>query len=452
MDARSFLRSKFIGPLPQEAGLSNDDVESYLRARLGLQSQVPVIEAPMITDVPEPDGASQDPAVSPSPAPSPSPADLGRSPDALTAQDEAQARMAAGLAPTPPPKVDRPAAPTSDRDKATNKSQVNDNATQSRRLNLMVRPEDFAAAVEQAKAQPEYQAQSQGIDQLQNMIQARMAAAKPQLDLTPLMSLTDTWTGSKMAGNYKAPKNDDADTIIAAQGKIQDDRRDLYKSILSAVTAQKGGGIFSEELARRALLAAEAGYAPTQPPTPGSGNRNLKDFATLWDRSAEYKEYAASTPKFQRAIQLLSKDTSAADSSFSTAFLRAIGDNRISNYDKTDMRYGLGGWGDKIDQLIEKAKDGKLSPKFRSEYMDILNGFVSARNEAVAGLRSEGLGLGHSMGVPQHQLDTFLNLRTGSDRKPAPVKGTPPGGAPKKDYSKMSLEELRAEKAKRSGQ
>jgi hypothetical protein len=80
-----------------------------------------------------------------------------------------------------------------------------------------VAPEAYGVAAERAEKffAPEREAN----DTLQQMLVAHMRKNRGQTDLSPAMALVDTWTGSKLAQNYKAPM--DADSRAALMMKLQ---------------------------------------------------------------------------------------------------------------------------------------------------------------------------------------------------------------------------------------
>lgn len=84
--------------------------------------------------------------------------------------------------------------------------------------------------------------QRQGIEQYANQVEA--AKALPMgVDLTPLMSLADTWTGSKMAGTYKAPEStqDRVGQIMALQNALAKQKQGLSESEIGLLKQRLGG-------------------------------------------------------------------------------------------------------------------------------------------------------------------------------------------------------------------
>jgi hypothetical protein len=102
-------------------------------------------------------------------------------------------------------------------------------------------PETFAGGVQRITGLPEFQDQKAGINRLQDLL-AMEAGQAPQMDYSPLLSLVDAQTGSQFQRGYKAPDNQaNLQRVSAFASKIQDDRRDLLKTIMTGLSAQKAG-------------------------------------------------------------------------------------------------------------------------------------------------------------------------------------------------------------------
>jgi hypothetical protein len=114
--------------------------------------------------------------------------------------------------------------------------------------------------------------QRKSVDQLQKYKEALLAQGGAGLDLSPLMKLADTWTGSKLSGGYEAPESAGQrlnramgveQQIANQQGKITDDeiallRQQLYGEGLKTKAGQAAGG---KELSAAAILKVNEGNA-----------------------------------------------------------------------------------------------------------------------------------------------------------------------------------------------
>jgi hypothetical protein len=379
MDARTYLRSKFIGPLPQEAGLSGDDVESYLRARLGLQPQDPV----SVLDGPAPAGV----------------ADSGEAAGHHATPVEAAQAQAASLMSKPLelPHADvqdvKPLAPVAAKSGLALVHDLKQEASrnQAAHINLMQDPDQVKKAMQvftgapadevtgepATPGAPAYLNQERGIDNLQEMLRARLALAKPQLDLTPLMSLTDAWTGSKMAGNYKAPKNDDADTILAAQAKLQDDRRDLFKSLLGTISAQKGGGVYIDQAGLKSTAGSKASASDpdakaSKGPDPTSVKLRLMG-AWRQDSKDAKDAYVAA----QQAVNTLFSGSKVGLEAFKNFMARASGEKGPLSVDDVHRFVGSQALLDRIDRSWEKWTTGQMTDSDQEDMKTLANAYVT---------------------------------------------------------------------------
>jgi hypothetical protein len=113
--------------------------------------------------------------------------------------------------------------------------------------------------------------QRKSVEQLQKYKDALLSQAGSGLDLSPLMKLADTWTGSKLSSGYEAPESTAQklnramgveQQIANQQGKITDDeiallRQQLYGESMS----QKAAKGSSKDLSAAAILKVNEGNA-----------------------------------------------------------------------------------------------------------------------------------------------------------------------------------------------
>jgi len=105
-------------------------------------------------------------------------------------------------------------------------------------------------------------------DQYQGMIGAKKAG----VDLSPLMALSDAWTGSRFAQSYKAPMNpmDKYKDILAYKDKISDDEQKFADAINKGSQYLKAGSQTEQE--KRALTELQK-YGVNNP-DPNKGRRD----------------------------------------------------------------------------------------------------------------------------------------------------------------------------------
>src|SRR5690606_5560306 len=87
---------------------------------------------------------------------------------------------------------------------------------------------------------PEFQASLEGQERLSALRDAAKAAYSPQLDLTPLMALTDAWSGSNLTKSYRRPKthSEHLSEMAGYENAIQGQRDNALGSVMSGIKAQ----------------------------------------------------------------------------------------------------------------------------------------------------------------------------------------------------------------------
>ncbi len=97
-------------------------------------------------------------------------------------------------------------------------------------------PSDIAAMVEAANAIPGVSDVGAGADQLQALKDQLAANYKPQVDLTPLLALSDAWYGGNLRAAYKRPSTqaEHLATLANLQNSINDEKKAKANTMLSA--------------------------------------------------------------------------------------------------------------------------------------------------------------------------------------------------------------------------
>jgi hypothetical protein len=106
------------------------------------------------------------------------------------------------------------------------------------------KPETLDPTLQYLRSLPELQDLRKSQATMQDLLAMEAQSQKPQLDLTPLMALADHVNkGGDMAKTYKAPKNDSFSKVLAYGDKIQDNQRDIAKTLIDAVKSTKSGQV-----------------------------------------------------------------------------------------------------------------------------------------------------------------------------------------------------------------
>ena len=103
-----------------------------------------------------------------------------------------------------------------------------------------------------ARGKTSLEKQQAGLDDMQNLLKLNLGG-KAQLDLSPLLSLADAWTGSNMAKNYdgRSQNSDQQKTILGLQQALQKGRNDLSENEVNLIKSQLGNEMQLAELEGR---------------------------------------------------------------------------------------------------------------------------------------------------------------------------------------------------------
>lgn len=156
------------------------------------------------------------------------------------------------------------------------KSQIEDQQVNKvlREENLYMSPEVQRALVSSVQGLPMFEEQARE-DEALRALAAESAAAQPvgQVDVSPLMALTDAWTGSNFARSYKAPDNTEGTRMLLDYGtKRAKAMQDRNEAILKAAQAMKMGTA-TNQLASTLGLSSTAGMGAYRPPSAANSNR-----------------------------------------------------------------------------------------------------------------------------------------------------------------------------------
>lgn len=98
--------------------------------------------------------------------------------------------------------------------------------------------------------------QEQGLGDLKSQIQMALEHSSPQMDLSPLMALTDSWSGSKLQQGYARPDNDKHQAMIdQLQGGLRSGQNHLAENEINLLKSQLG--VEEAKIAREDRLNAQ---------------------------------------------------------------------------------------------------------------------------------------------------------------------------------------------------
>lgn len=276
-----------------------------------------------------------------------------------------------------------------------------------------------------------------------------------QLDLSPLLALVDSETGSKLLAGYRKPetKLERLKRLQDYAGKVQDNRRDLAKAAMQAISSQKYG-IYSSKL----IDSEGAGVATQTPKATGltaaqkdrnsrADMRNAQKFSTDFDKYTKDHREALS---FARG-SLASIDSGGAtgQQAFRNMLARASGEKGPLSADDINRFSGdpsiVAGMQRVFSKYIngqpftdEDAKDMK---NLAHAYVDFHAALLQDSADLWANHRSQDYGLS-----PDEAWDRVQGKVSTGTKQSRPGAGAPAAGA-KKSFTESLIEALKAQKA-----
>lgn len=140
---------------------------------------------------------------------------------------------------------------------AESKMQAAQEAAKTRKIDTYMSPEDkgiLDLITENSPAMQRVRADIDARKALGDQYQAMVGSRKAGVDLSPLMALTDAWTGSKFAQSYKAPENpmDRFKDVLAYKDKISDDEQKFADAVNKGSQYLKSGSL--TDMSKNGLL------------------------------------------------------------------------------------------------------------------------------------------------------------------------------------------------------
>lgn len=162
-------------------------------------------------------------------------------------------------------------------------------------------------------AQNAIDVQQQGLD-TSTLFQQQLAGVSPQLDISPAISLTDTWTGSKMLPGYQKPLSIEERLAMNAgmQDKVQKQKENAAESQIALLKAAEGGGGLGDMIKMMQNDRAERRYAREGQKEIGkafdAATKDLDEVAARYQslqgtlRTGNREEIRKATAQFARLI------------------------------------------------------------------------------------------------------------------------------------------------------
>lgn len=327
-------------------------------------------------------------------------------------------------------------------------------------MNTYLPEEESLAQYEAAMRAPHVQEQMQGLDQMRDMILS-MPQAQAQLDISPVLALVDSQTGSKLLQGYKRPEDPSSQgkRILDYMMKLQDDRNAISQRVAEAVKSRKSGTsaltqLFdykqAEEFAKkledaRVLDAKKAGRG-------GDPSVRISRFGKDFD--AIIKPHRETVESANRMELLVQKPNWLTDRSLQAALLQSAKLAPISNYE-LGMFQGNPGVVERFSAMLTRLEGGgAFLPEDRDLVASLARELSAYARKNVEEQTKEFIsGNAPFYGITEDQAYNAISARlprkAPGAAKPAAATAAPKAGL--SDAEKKRLEELRAKKAAAGG-
>lgn len=277
--------------------------------------------------------------------------------------------------------------------------------------------------------------QRQGITDQTEMLKSALGAQNPQLDLSPLMALTDSWTGSKLQQGYQRPDyRKDNETVNALQEALQKGRNSLserevglLKDQLDAVqrrddSAQKEADRWAEMQNQLAIRQQQQGFHNDM-----MNFQHLSHAQDSLNKDSGYLEGQKSLSETALTDQLLAQATGpdadpVARKAAQMSLAKAINPQRLT---ETEMKPfgGSDAIGAQISQAISNAQGKGLTDenlKFLTKVNNAIKAKAQGQIQEAATRHAKQLSV--NTGMPVSDATYYL---TGSRAAPETPASTP---------------------------
>ena len=236
------------------------------------------------------------------------------------------------------------------------------NAEKSQRDTYLA-PEEWSDLTGTIRGTPEVQDMLQAQADREEMLASMMGAKSPVgVDLTPLMALTDQWSGSKFTNSYKPPNATQDQKLLLEYGdKALDNKQKLMETILKGAQYLKSGSA-TDQLTQK-LLEAQA-YGIENKPPPGARGfkppdesvkaaRFLNTFKNIETVKDANKELAGAN----EVLGNIANPNWLTDSAIKAAILKTMALFPVSDRDASMVEGGQA-IKDQVERLYLKYKEG----------------------------------------------------------------------------------------------
>ena len=254
---------------------------------------------------------------------------------------------------------------------------------------LTMSPEEWQGSYEAAMKTPAIQEQMKGINDIRDLL-AMEAQAPAQVNLAPLAALTDSLTGSKLLAGY-APPQDRQKRLADYMLKIQDDRKDLAKTIIDAIGKQKAGTmqemLYQDFINKKAAEAQDPSLKKGNPQMPLDA-RAIRDVQGKFNKSIEpFNKSLNFSQEVENLIGNAGPGSKLTKKTVETILARARGEvGNLSYYEQAGTAVPQDVLS-RLTQSLETLTTGELTPEAKTEILGLVNQYKGAAKDAINSYR-----------------------------------------------------------------
>lgn len=225
----------------------------------------------------------------------------------------------------------------------------------------------------------------QGIDEQSGMYEDVLRNMPTgQVDLTPLMAMTDAMTGSKFASSYKAPGDmyDNVKMLSGLQDRAQSSRERLAQLIMNETGGLKSG---QDEQGFKSGLeeSQKAGFAVPQPHAPRMGQMggspvNVRGFYNTFENSDTVKEASKLLQAANSVQGHLQNPNWLGDSAARAGILQAMRLAPVSNLDVKQIT-GSQDLFNQYTQLVNRLSRGDVFTARDRQTIEKYNDYIQRK-------------------------------------------------------------------------
>jgi hypothetical protein len=183
--------------------------------------------------------------------------------------------------------------------------------------NIMAAPDEFSGYADIIRNLPEVQAQQEGIQQSQQMMDmTRGTKDDHNYIISPLLSLADAMNGTHMSANYQAPGGK-SEKLLKYADDLQKRKADLSKTILEGVTKLKTGSEMAGQKQNVTNVFTDGTLA-----NAGSGLANVRGQQLIarageaFDKDPILKQVQGTNNSLDRALSIMNGTTPVTAKNF----------------------------------------------------------------------------------------------------------------------------------------